>query len=235
VLQATLPGFAVGAAGMALANRRATRAVARQRWLKLAVFFVIVHVVLGACAFGHPAVENLGLTLVVISAGELLRAWRRIPTPRAWAIWPLFLAACAAFVAALYELEGAQAAFLFVVVATFDGFSQITGQWLGRRKLAPAISPNKTVEGLAGGVAAAMVFAILLRPLVPASPGKACLLGAAIAAAALVGDLASSWVKRRAGIKDYATTLPGQGGFLDRFNTFIAAGALVGPIIVRWG
>jgi phosphatidate cytidylyltransferase len=234
LLQVTLAGFAVGAAGMALANRRVARGVARQRWLKLAVFFLIVHAVLVACIFGHPAIEAQGMVIVAIGAGELWRAWRRMPPPRSAAVWPLFLTGSAVFVASLRSLMPGQVAFLFVVVATFDGFSQVTGQWLGQHQLAPAISPNKTAEGLAGGVFAAMVFAVLMRQLVPTGLGWAGLLGAGIATAALAGDLASSWVKRRAGLKDYAATLPGQGGFLDRFNSFIAAGALIGPVLHAW-
>jgi phosphatidate cytidylyltransferase len=73
-----------------------------------------------------------------------------------------------------------------------------------------------------------------MRRLVPTGLGWAGLLGAGIAMAALAGDLASSWVKRRASLKDYAATLPGQGGFLDRFNSFIATGALIGPVLHAW-
>ncbi len=234
LLQVTLGGFAVGALGMALANRHAARSIARQRWLELVVFFLIVHAVLGACALGHPAIELVALAIAAISAGELWRAWPRIAPPRPLPVAPLFALAAACFVGSVRALAPGQVAFLFVVVATFDGFSQVTGQWLGRHKLAPRISPNKTVEGLAGGVFAALVFAVLMRQLVPTHVAGALALGAAIALAALAGDLASSWVKRRAGIKDYAATLPGQGGFLDRFNSFIAAGALVGPLLRAW-
>ena len=111
-------------------------------------------------------------------------------------------------------------AFLYIVTATCDGFSQVVGQWLGRRKLAPRLSPGKTVEGLVGGLVAAASVAVLTRALLGGSTIRdAALLGVLAGLAGLAGDLAASWVKRRAGLKDYSDALPGQGGFLDRFDS----------------
>ena len=59
----------------------------------------------------------------------------------------------------------------------------------------------------------------------------AIVLGVAIAAAGLGGDLAASWVKRRAGVKDYGTVLPGHGGVLDRFDSFVAAAAFISIVL----
>lgn len=234
VLRLTLAGFMLGTMGMAWANRRASGDLARQRWIKLAMYFVIVHAVLGACALGHNAVLALGLLIVVLSGAELWRAWLRIPVPRPQRIAPLFALGGSAFLFSLWRLTPAQVAFVFLVVASFDGFSQVVGQALGQHRLAPRVSPNKTVEGLLGGLLAAMLFALAARALLPASASTALALGTALGLSALAGDLGSSWVKRRAGIKDYANTLPGQGGFLDRFNSFIAASALVGSHLSAW-
>jgi len=228
VLAVTIGGFAVGTAGMALANRRARSDVARARWLKLASYFVIVHVVLAACAAGRIATTALVAMIAAASARELWHAWRRIPAPRPAGVWPVFGLSIASLAAAAWRLPGGHVAFIFLVVATFDGFSQVGGQVLGRRKLVPHISPNKTVEGLAIGAFAALIVARASRDLLPADGGLPLGLGAAVAACAFGGDLAASWVKRRAGVKDYSSALPGQGGVLDRFNSFMAAMTGVG-------
>jgi hypothetical protein len=104
-------------------------------------------------------------------------------------------------------------AFVFLVTATCDGFSQVVGQMVGRRPLARELSPGKTVEGLLGGLVAAVVVALLVRGLLTdAAPLRTALLVVLIGLAGLAGDLAASWPKRRAGIKDYSAALPGQGG-----------------------
>jgi phosphatidate cytidylyltransferase len=231
VLQATLAGFVLGIIFMCLANRRVTVDVARQRWLKLVVYFVIFYTVIGACLLGQMAITALAVLIVIVSTVELESACRKITKPCAPVIWPLYLSGCAGFMISAAHLPSAQIAYVFIVVAAFDGFSQVAGQWLGKHQLAPSVSPNKTIEGLAGGLSAAVLFAVVLRQTLPASMGSALLLGALIGVASLAGDLTSSWVKRRAGIKDYAATLPGQGGFLDRFNSFISSGAIVGALL----
>lgn len=130
-------------------------------------------------------------------------------------------------------LPASAMAFLFIVAASFDGFSQVVRQGLGRRRLAPLFSPAKTVEVALGGLLAAGAVAAALHGLVQAGAYAAAGRRVAMGAAALAGDLSKSWVKRRAGIKDFAATLPGQGGLLDRFDGFRVASALVGPAL-RW-
>lgn len=99
------------------------------------------------------------------------------------------------------------------------------GVTLGRRPLAPSISPSKTWEGLLGGVVVAMVAATLVLPLLePAfSPLDAGLLALACGLASALGDLVESMVKRDLGVKDLGALLPGHGGVLDRVDGILFA------------
>ena len=106
-----------------------------------------------------------------------------------------------------------------VSAAGSDTFAYFTGSLLGKRKLCPKISPNKTFEGAAGG----LMGGILLGTIIALPLGKAALpiyayiLAAAVfAALSQFGDLAASVIKRHFGVKDYGTMLAGHGGMLDR-------------------
>jgi phosphatidate cytidylyltransferase len=76
------------------------------------------------------------------------------------------------------------------------------------------------------------VVAVLIRGLLQTTALDAAVCGVLIGVTALAGDLAASWVKRRAAIKDYSTALPGQGGFLDRFDSLLGALALAGSALI---
>lgn len=227
LLAVSVPGFALGAVGMAIANRRAAGDASRRRWLKFAVFCGIVHAVLGAALLGPVAIRLLYLGVILVCGAEFGRAWTRIAPPRPWR--GLLVAALVAAGAAVGTLQNGAPVLVwcFLVIASADGFAQVVGQLIGRHPLAPRVSPAKTVEGAIGGLAAAVVGSGALHGVVALPAGVAVAWGAALASAGLAGDLGASWIKRRAGLKDYSRLLPGQGGFLDRFDSLVAALALL--------
>lgn len=121
------------------------------------------------------------------------------------------------------DAGGFYAVFLYLVVAANDSFSQITGQVFGRRRLAPRLSPGKTVEGAAGGLALATLMGAALGPAAGWGWAGGALAGALVALAGALGDLAESAWKRALGLKDFSTLLGAQGGALDRFDGLILA------------
>lgn len=116
---------------------------------------------------------------------------------------------------------------MMAIVWAADSFAYFTGKSMGKRKLAPALSPNKTVEGLMGGIAGAAAVAAILGILV-LDFGVSHLVpwmiaGIAAALVSVIGDLYQSGLKRSAGVKDSGNILPGHGGVLDRIDGVIAA------------
>lgn len=124
---------------------------------------------------------------------------------------------------------------LFIIWAT-DVFAYYAGKHFGKHLLYPQVSPKKTVEGAIGGFAAAIFWAMLVTYcadafLFPSHPFRfkwwqAPLMGAVVSIAAQLGDLSESLLKRDAGLKDSSTIIPGHGGFLDRGDSLIFAGAI---------
>ncbi len=123
--------------------------------------------------------------------------------------------------------EGALLIF-FVVLVTWAGDTgaYIAGKSLGRRPLAPVISPKKTYEGLAGGLVLACIMAVVARAwfLPTFSLWDCVMLGILLTMTGLLGDLTESAIKRNAGIKDSGALIPGHGGMLDRLDSLLFTG-----------
>ncbi len=121
----------------------------------------------------------------------------------------------------------------FVAAFMSDTAAYFVGKYFGKRKLSPVISPKKTVEGLFGGIAGAVVGMLIYAMILQFACGlqvnfwAALLYGVLGSGAGVFGDLCFSAIKRQVGIKDYGNLIPGHGGVLDRFDSVV----IVAPVI----
>lgn len=224
-----LPAFVVGGVGLYSASRKVEPAVRRGRLIKFVVYFLIVNFVLLAAFAGRVAFSALMAVIVVLGARELAAVLRRASGGRvlvAIALGAAYLVIAAGAVVFALRARAEVAASVYLVVVAFDGFSQVCGQLLGKHRLAPVLSPGKTVEGSVGGLLFAVGMMFLLRAAVGWSAPRCLAAACGIASAALCGDLMASWVKRRSGVKDFGSLLPGHGGILDRFDSFLFVAAV---------
>ena len=162
------------------------------------------------------------LGLVLLSGGRAI-----------WAGYTLLIAAGVAFLVFLYDSAGPWGVVALVaLVAISDMLGYFVGRLIGGPKFWPRVSPKKTWSGtVAGWVGAALFAALALpalfhAPMQPRAMALFALLGALLALAGQMGDIAESAIKRRAGVKDASNLIPGHGGFLDRLDALIAASAL---------
>ena len=121
----------------------------------------------------------------------------------------------------------------FAVAFISDSFAYLVGMKYGKRKLSPVISPNKSVEGVLGGMAVAVLGMVIYGLVLQLGFGfqvnyfYAMLYAIVGSAAGVFGDLCFSVIKRQTGIKDYGNLIPGHGGILDRFDSMV----LVAPLM----
>lgn len=113
--------------------------------------------------------------------------------------------------------------FAFLLIWATDSGAYFIGRAMGKRKLWPEISPNKTIEGFVGGVVCALVVAIIFKVAsgIEQSMGAVLLIGIIISLFGQMGDLVQSAFKRHYGVKDSSKLLPGHGGILDRFDSLL--------------
>ncbi len=185
-----------------------------------------------ATATGIVAVGWLMLGASAIAG--LLRVAARTGDSSALGAWALavsigvYVGALLASTIGLREGPDGQSWLLLVLLSTWscDILAFLVGRSVGRHKLAPRVSPQKSVEGLIGGVAGALAVAAVAAVLLPLSPLRVLGLGIVVAIGAVLGDLAESAVKRQLGAKDFGHILPGHGGILDRMDSLLFSSLL---------
>jgi phosphatidate cytidylyltransferase len=127
--------------------------------------------------------------------------------------------------------------FLYGSIWCSDSLAYYIGKGVGKRKLYPEVSPNKTVEGAAGSVAGGILSAVLIKALlIPSiSTAAAALTGGVMGLTAIVGDLVESMFKRDAGAKDSGGLIPGHGGILDKIDGSVFGGPVLYWMLVAIG
>jgi len=113
--------------------------------------------------------------------------------------------------------------FLVLVVQLSDVLQYIWGKTTGKRRVAPTVSPNKTWEGLIGGVLSATAIGTVLWWVTPFSPAAAALMAMVLTLMGFAGGLIMSAIKRDRGVKDFGTLIEGHGGVLDRIDSLCFA------------
>jgi phosphatidate cytidylyltransferase len=123
-----------------------------------------------------------------------------------------------------YEGQNGKLLFYFVLVAQMsDVLQYVWGKMLGKHKIAPHVSPNKTVEGFVGGIVSATLLGAALWWATPFSPLQAAGMSLAITLMGFAGGLVMSAIKRDRGIKDYGSLIEGHGGVMDRIDSICFA------------
>jgi phosphatidate cytidylyltransferase len=123
---------------------------------------------------------------------------------------------------------------VFLVVWSTDIGAYFAGRAIGGPRLAPSISPNKTIAGLVGGIVSAALIAGAWASFIGLPP-ELLWLAVPFAVAAQLGDLFESGLKRRAGVKDSGTWLPGHGGLLDRLDGLVPVAMLTAGLMMVGG
>lgn len=196
-------------------------------WVLIASTLVMLA---GAYLFGSAgqalgvAALLLGSIVAVLADARRARIVRTLGVTAFFGLWVGFLASYGVLLAD--RPAGAVAVLGVIGAAIFtDIGGYVIGVTFGRHKVAPSISPNKSWEGLVGGVVLATVLGALVLPLFgdAFTPLNGAVLAATCGLASFLGDLSESMVKRDLGLKDLGDLLPGHGGVLDRVDGILFA------------
>lgn len=218
--------FTIGAIAIIFINRRNKSPENKERWIKYLFYLLVVYVTLFTII--QQWFQWLTVVIIVIGLAEIINAQKKSKKKNT-IISVIALILYILIAVGFYFFAGIenshQVLFVYTIVFCFDGFAQISGQLFGGRKMLPSVSPQKTMSGALGGFIAALVTAFLIKDWTSLNTVPALLLAAYIAVAALSGDVLASLYKRKTGIKDYSKIIPGHGGILDRYDSFMMAGA----------
>ena len=220
--------FLLGGIGTYFAGKKLNLTEQKRSWLKYFTYFFIVVFLYGCICLAENIFPWVCLSIVFAGLIEIILLQKKNPQKRNVFCPILFVYVWVSVV--FYFFSGiSQSLLLYVLftVCTFDAFCQIAGQLFGKHKIYPRLSPNKTFEGLFGGLFMTVCTFFIVGKILVFSVFFTFIAGFSICFFSFAGDLSASWVKRKYGVKDFSSALPGHGGFLDRFDSFIVSGAFI--------
>ena len=216
-------------------------------WALAAAFFVALPVqyyLLWAEQYGIysifiPVYAFLFMPIIAVLRGDTERFLVRIAEVQ-WAL--MICVFCASHVPALLTLhipgyEGRNVlliAFLVIVVQLSDVLQYVWGKLFGKTKIAPRLSPSKTVEGFVGGVISASLIGAALWWVTPFTPLQAGLLAFVITLMGFFGGLVMSAIKRDRGVKDWGHLIEGHGGLIDRLDSVVFSAPIFFHLVRYW-
>ncbi|WP_047456837.1 phosphatidate cytidylyltransferase [Rhizobium rhizogenes] len=216
-------------------------------WALAAAFFIALPVQYyllwaeqyGIYAIFIPVYAFLLMPIIAVLRGDTERFLIRIAEVQ-WAL--MICVFCASHVPALLTLhipgyEGRNVlliAFLVIVVQLSDVLQYVWGKLFGRTKIAPKLSPSKTVEGFVGGVASATLIGAALWWITPFTPWQAGLLAFVITIMGFFGGLVMSAIKRDRGVKDWGHLIEGHGGLIDRLDSVVFSAPIFFHLVRYW-
>lgn len=189
--------------------------------------------VIGAYRAGHAG-QAVGVVTLFVGAvlweladAERRDVFRKVAVTLLLGLWVPFLGSFAVLLARTASDAWVATLATVGVAVTNDVGAFAVGTKLGRRKLAPSVSPGKTWEGVVGGLAITAILAVLVLPFLGGAqlfdPLSAFVFAVVVGAAGVLGDLTESMLKRDLGVKDFGGIIPGHGGVLDRMDAILLA------------
>jgi phosphatidate cytidylyltransferase len=217
----------IGALGVGIASLGADEELMRRRWTRYYSYVFTTLVVIVSIFTRLVSI----LTMLIILGGcfEIIRAvmkhkYRSLPMLMTALAGYTLIAAGFLFFSFIFNPYFLYSIYLQVLM--FEVFSQVAGTWFGRRAIVPEMDRSKTVEGVVGGFIFCVITALIVSGMLNVTLPVSIFIGVLTATAAVTGDLVSSWFKRRMNVRQYSKLLPGQGGFLDRFDKYMVTGTV---------
>ncbi len=224
-----------------------TRTRSGDHWALLIAFFVLVPLQYYLVAVHWYGLYSIFIPVYAFLLMPVLSAFRAETTDFldrvAEVQWGLMLSVfCLSHVPALLTLEipGYEnqqlllIAFLVIVTQSSDVMQYVWGKVIGRHKIAPRLSPSKTVEGLIGGVLSAAAIGAMLWWITPFTLVESAVLALVIALMGFLGGLVMSAIKRDRGVKDWGWSIQGHGGILDRLDSVVFAAPIFFHVVRFW-
>lgn len=221
ILEFLLFGFSIGGIWFFISGKKRPE---HERKIRSAKYWYYVGIVLVTVFVASLAGLSWFLyccILIIIAGKEIFSAINSQTFRFKLSVNIIYVSIASPFLFSFYIFQNKTLIWIYLSVAGFDAFSQLIGQSFGRRKLSPKISPNKSWEGFAGGIGFSILFGVFLFHQWGRDWEESILPAVCIGFIGLIGDLAASWLKRKNNLKDFSNFLPGHGGILDRFDSFI--------------